>query len=247
MEKWIVFGDSHIPFEDKRTLKAIEKYIADEKWDGWLHLGDLLDFNEISRWLVGKPRKMKFKLKEYYSLGTSFLDRHRKLVGPKCKMVLLQGNHCFRIEDWLDQFPFFEGMVEVAEGLGLSERKIQWIKSWEDGKIFRKGKALFVHGKFINQYHANKMGLRFGTCVYYGHTHDVQEISQEMLGDDKTIVGKSMGCTCAYNQKYLKGAPTKWQQSFTVFYFFPDGHFTEQTIRIFKHRFVAPNGKVYEG
>ena len=221
--------------------------MADEKWDGWLCLGDLLDFNELSKYVVGKPRKMKVKLKEYYQNGARFLDAHRKLVGPKSQMVLLQGNHEWRIEDFLDSFPVFEGMVEVDVGLELAERGIKWIKSWEEGKLFVKGHAKFSHGRFINQYHANKMAMRHGACIYYGHTHDVQEISLEFEGDDKTIVGKSLGCTCDYNQKYLKGAPTKWQQAFSVFYFFPDGHFTEQTIRIFKHRFVGPNGRVYQG
>jgi hypothetical protein len=44
----------------------------------------------------------------------------------------------------------------------------------------------------------------------------------------------------------MRGAPDKWQQAFAVFEFLPDGNFTYNVVRIFKHRFIY-NGKVYEG
>ena len=36
--------DTHIPFHDKRSLKAVEKLMADYRFDGWLHIGDLAGF-----------------------------------------------------------------------------------------------------------------------------------------------------------------------------------------------------------
>jgi hypothetical protein len=67
------------------------------------------------------------------------------------------------------------------------------------------------------------------------------------MGNDKTIVGKSLGCLCDINQKYMKGNPSNWQQAIAVFYIFPDGYYTEHTMRIFKHRFATMDGKIYDG
>ena len=55
-ERWIVLPDIHLLEQDHQTLLAVESYMKDHKWDGWIQLGDLLDFNEISRWTEGKPR-----------------------------------------------------------------------------------------------------------------------------------------------------------------------------------------------
>ena len=245
-ERWIVLPDIHLLEQDHQTLLAVESYMKDHKWDGWIQLGDLLDFNEISRWTEGKPRLKKRTIKDYFDAGKEFLDRHRKIVGKKCQMVLIQGNHEERIENWLDSYPKFEGMLEVENLLGLDDRNIKWIKNSSRGEKFKNGNACFIHGRYTNKYHANKHAENYGVPVYYGHTHTVQEIARELEGEDKTIVGKSLGCLCNYKQSYLKGRPTSWQQAFAVFYFFPDGFYTEHTIRIFKHRFYA-EGKMYDG
>ena len=140
-----------------------------------------------------------------------------------------------------------KGTYEIPTKLRLKERGIQWVPSWSTKAKYKKGHAVFIHGLHTTKYHSNKMVSKFGTNVYYGHTHDIQEMPWEQDGNDKTIVGKSLGCLCEYDQKYLKGNPTKWQQGFSEFFFFPDGHFDEKTTRIFKHRFIGLDGKVYDG
>ena len=41
--KVIVLPDMQVPFHDKLTLAAVEKYMADERWDEWVQLGDFID------------------------------------------------------------------------------------------------------------------------------------------------------------------------------------------------------------
>lgn len=246
-EKWLVLPDPHIPYEDKITYTAIGKYMEDEKWDGLIILGDFLDFNEISKYNQDAPRRKTEKVKETFKAGNAFLDKLQKTVGKKCQIVLIEGNHDFRVEDYMDKHEELDGLLDIADNLRLKERGIKWVKNWSKGELFSKGHAKFAHGQFISTHHAKKMAQTYGACIFYGHTHDIMEHPIEYYGDDKTIVGKSLGCTCDYNQKYLKGNPTKWQQAISVFYFFSDGFFQENTIKIFKHRFVGLNGKVYDG
>ena len=113
--------------------------------------------------------------------------------------------------------------------------------------MFQLGNAYFTHGKFLNKYHAFKMVDTYGVCIYYGHTHDIMEFPKSTWGKDKTLVGKSLGCLCLYEQSYMKGAPSNWQQAFSEFYIFRDGFFQENTTKIFNHRFVGANGKIYQG
>jgi hypothetical protein len=256
MQKWIVLPDLQIPFEDHRTLAAVEAFMkdvqaSDEPFTGWLQLGDLLDFDELSRYHAGEEGSVATELQESYEGGNRFLDRHQKIMRAGCKsarFVLLEGNHDYRAYDCArkDDYKKFRGYLNYETMLNLKDRGIKWVRSWKDGKTFQLGKANFTHGIYTNQYHAKKMVQNFGTNIYYGHLHDVMEMPQIQRGNDKTMVGKSLGCLCDYNQSYLKGRPTNWQQAFAIFYIFPDGNFTEHTIRIFKHRFHA-YGKTYDG
>lgn len=252
-QKWIVLPDLQLPYADYDTLRAVEAYMkdvaeSDSPWDGWLQLGDFLDFNELSKYNEGYEASVEEDVWDTFESGNKLLERHRKIVGRKCKMVLLEGNHDFRVEDTALRFPKLRKILNYERNLRLKDHQVRWVRTWKDGKVFKLGNAYFLHGRYTNMYHAKKMVQAFGVCVYYGHTHDVMEIPVIQMGKDKTLVGKSLGCLCDYNQHYLRGNPTNWQQAFAVFYVFPDGYYTEQTVRIFKHRFVGPdNGKVYDG
>lgn len=254
-ERWIVLPDTQIPYEDKRTLEALEQYIADvQKSDrpfvGWLQMGDMLDFDEISRWNVGKEASIKGDLAESYERGNEFLDRHQALMalsGRDYQMVILQGNHDWRVVEFGQKYPHFAKHVDFKRNLSLDARGIKFVECWEKHDMFRKGKAIFTHGNFLNKYHAFKMVDTYGCNIYYGHTHDVMEFPKNTWGKDKTIVGKSLGCLCIYNMPYMQTKPSNWQQAFSEFNFFKDGFFQETTTKIFKHRFVGQNGKVYQG
>ena len=250
MQKWIVLPDMQVPYEDPVTLRAVEAYMADNRWDGCLNLGDFLDFAELSRFDEDSPGRKVDRTATTFERGREILERQLSILrkrNKKCRYVLLEGNHEFRVEDYMDKHPELKGMLEVSKGLGLKDLGVEWVRSWSRGDVFRLGNAFFVHGKYTNKYHAAKMVDTYGVCIYYGHTHDVQEFPKVLRGNDKTIVGKSLGCLCRYDQVYLKGSPTNWQQAFAVFHVFPDGFYTEQTVRIFKHRFVSPDGRVYQG
>lgn len=254
-ERWIVLPDLQIPYEDKRTLKALEEYIADvQKSDdpfvGWLQMGDFLDFDELSRWNKEYEASIKGDVLSSYQQGNAFLDRHQELMslsGKPYQMVLLQGNHDWRVFDFGRKMPKMAGLMDYRYNLKLDERGIKFVECWEKHEMFNKGKAYFTHGNFLNKYHAFKMVDTYGVCIYYGHTHDIMEFPKSTWGKDKTIVGKSLGCLCKYNMPYMQTKPSNWQQAFSEFYFFPNGFFQEITTKIFQHRFVGRNGKVYKG
>jgi hypothetical protein len=57
-----------------------------------------------------------------------------------------------------------------------------------------------------------------------------------LKGADNTIVGQSLGCLCEYELSFMKGRPSNWQQASAIFQLLPDGYFTYDVRRIFKHR-----------
>lgn len=250
-ERWLVLPDIHVPYEDKRTFEALEKYVIDVQksrnpFVGWLQLGDFLDLDELGRWNKDYEASIKGNLAESFERGNSFLDHWQQLMGEDCKFVMLQGNHDYRTVDFGLKNPHLSQHCNFERNLRLEERGINYVKFWETGKMYQLGNAFFAHGLSTGLNHAKLSVEKMGVCIFYGHTHDVMEFPKVQYGNDKTLVGKSLGCLCLYEQSYLKGAPTRWQQSFSEFDVFRDGYFQEHTTKIFKHRFVGRNGKVYQ-
>ena len=251
IRKWIILPDMQCPYEDKRSLAAAEKYMAAYRWDGYLNLGDFLDFNELGSYSRGKPGAVKENVASTFAAGNKILDRHCLILrkGNKLvRIVLFQGNHDFRAVSYGQEFPHLKEMLDVEKNLRLKERGIEWVRSWErKDKLFKLGHAHFMHGHYINKHHAMKMVEHYGVSIYYGHKHDVMLHPKVTWGNGKTLEGGSLGCLCLYNQIYLKGAPTSWQQAVSTLFLQPNGNYNLYISRIFNHRFVGPDGVEYTG
>lgn len=247
----IVLPDLQVPYEDKVALKAVEAYMADEVWDEYINMGDYMDFDCISSYNEKNLRAVEGKkIFADYEAGNAILDRHQSIVrknNKNARFVMLEGNHDFRMERYIDEHPQLRGMLEVDVCLKFKERGFKFVRCFKDGEVYKLGKAYFHHGLYTNQNHAKTMVDRFGVNIFYGHVHDVQLFSKVTWGKDKTIVGQSLGCLCDYEQSYIKQNPSNWQHAFATFFFDEDGHFSYYITRIFNGRFIAPNGKVYDG
>ena len=201
-KKLIVLPDPHIRAkaggEDKRSIAAVEKYIKDAEPDEIICIGDLMDFNCISDHNAFNLRATEGEtIARDYEAANKVIDRWQKLAES---VVLLEGNHDYRVERFLDAYPKMAGTLEVEVGLHLKERGIKWVRSWSEGTVYRVGNANFIHGLYVNDHHAKKHVEAFGRSVFYGHTHDIQLYSKVTAGDNKTTVGQSLGCLCDYRQ-----------------------------------------------
>ena len=252
IERWAVLPDLQIPYHDVRSLAAAEKYLLAHRWDGWLQLGDLLDFAELSSHVKGKPGAVSItdNVAKTFEAGRDFLKRHAQIIrknNVNARLVLLQGNHDFRAVSYAEEHPGLKDHLDVPTNLRLSDLDIEWVPSWEKGKLFRLGNAYFTHGLLTGKYAAARMVDYFGTCIYFGHTHSVEFHPKVRHGDDKTLEGGALGCLCNYNQRYLQGAPTNWQQAVTTLFLQTNGNYNLYVSRIFSHRFVGPDGVLYGG
>jgi predicted phosphodiesterase len=246
-ERVLVIPDVHVPSEDKLSMRALERYMADHKWDEIIYLGDFMDLNVISSHNANNLRAvMGQSLAKDYAAGNAILDRHQALC-PGAKFVYLEGNHEFRTERYINARPEMEGLCEVPIRLNLEQRGILWVPSWSEGAVYSKGKANYSHGLYCCKNHARKHVEAFGGNLFYGHTHDVELCSKVFYGENTTVVAQSLGCMCTYGQSYLKGRPTNWQQAFATFNFRPDGYFNYFVTMLFNNAFVSPEGVFYDG
>lgn len=233
--------------EDRRTLDAVKKFASDQKFDEVVFLGDVIDHSSISSHNIGNLRAISgetvFKDYEHTNKMLDEIDQATR----GAKKIVIQGNHEYRADRLINAQPQLAGLIESNIGMKLKERGWRWVPYWTTGKTYDIGRASFGHGKYVGQHHAYKHAVRYGRNFYYGHLHDMQSHTVERDGDDLKYEAASLGCLCEYRQSYLEGAPTRWQQAITTFRFLPNGAYNAFPIRIFNHRFVSPEGKVYKG
>lgn len=251
-QRWIILPDMQVPYEDKRSLAAVEQYMAAHTWDGYLNLGDLCDLNALSDYSKGKPGLVKLQddVAHTFECARTILKRHAQILRTRnvtCRMVLLQGNHDERAERYVAANPGMKEHFDVRKNLDLDNLRIEWIRSWATGKLFKLGHAYFLHGNYINKYHAFKMVEAYGSSVYYGHTHGIMVASKMTKTHGETFEAASLGCLCRYDQSYMQGRPHDWQQAVTTLFLQANGYYNLYISRIFKHRFTAPDGKEYAG
>lgn len=250
---WLVIPDTHIPEHDRQAVDAVEQYAADERWDGWVHLGDLGDNEAISDYSRDYPRKRSNapRVTDSEFAVNEFLDRHLAIVSannPDVEKIIIEGNHEFRTERYVDRAPELEGKVDIEKDWRLKERGVKYVRYWSKGDLYRIGKLYLGHGVYTVQNHANKHVREYGCNLLYGHCHDVQSSYIRRRGSNHPLMAQSVGCLCKYDQLYMRGRPMNWMHAFAVVAAFPDGTFQHTVVPIINGRFVGPtNGKVYKG
>lgn len=247
---WVVVPDVHLPHEDKKAVAALEQYLADEWWDGWCQLGDLLDNQSISDFDRDYPlrRVSAMDIQGQYDYANPWLDRHLGAAtkrNPKCRKVMLSGNHEERSIRYGERNPEMRGLMDYQRHLNFKERGIEHVDFWGKGDLLKLGKLFVGHGIYTVQNHAAKHVRDFGCNLLYGHTHDIQSHYIRRRGSNQPLMAQSIGCLCKLEQGYMKGRPNNWISAFAVVFLFPDGSFQHQVVPILGNRFVAPGGKVY--
>lgn len=250
MKKTLIIPDIQFPNHNSQLLVNVEKYMADEKWDNLVYLGDSLDMDAISHFALdsGNNRALEGKrLKKQYAEFSKILRRHRKIVGKKCGITFFMGNHEENPERFIDKYPTLEGMLEVEENIPFRELNIDIVPP----RAFKKiGKAYFIHGDIGQGYmpvcHSKKVVETYNRNVIYGHSHTFQAFTKvSPMGIDETHTAYCLPALADINPEWSKDKPNRWLNGFGVMYS-NDTHFILIPIVAVYNGFIAPNGKFYK-
>jgi len=215
------------------------------KPNGIVNLGDTTDMESLSYFDMDKRRKMEGRRyqKDIQSLN-HLLDEQEKVISHKTEKIYFIGNHEQRVENYLDNHPESEGMMNFEADVFLGRRGYEIIGFNQPKKL---GKALFMHGFDATMYHAAKMSRTFDRTIYYGHVHDVQTHSFKSPINAREIrVAESLGCLCDLNPSWLLGKPNRWVHAFGLFWLKDNGEF-QMDRKIVINGEVVINGKIFKG
>lgn len=219
-ERILIIPDTHYPDHDKKLFKTILKVVEETQPDEIIHIGDLMDFPQPSRWTKGT--RQEFEGCVYYDCKQArrdILEPLREVFsGP---IGVHEGNHDARPRIYIEKYaPALAGTANFnfESLLGFEDYGIEKLPDFYDvapGWITTHG---HLGGIRLNQ-HAGLTALnaakKIGKSVVMGHTHraGISHYTTGLEGKTSTITGVEVGHIMDPKQvTYLKGATGNWQQ-----------------------------------
>lgn len=246
----LILADLQFPQSNLQLLSVVERYMASRPWDYLVYLGDFMDMDAISHHAMeaGDQRSLEGKrLKKDYADMAAILRRHRKIIGRKCNVIYLLGNHEEWADKFVDKFPMLEGMLEPTNNLPFDELNIEVIQQRHKKQI---GKLHFIHGDisagyYSSKHHAMKVVETYNRNVVYGHHHTLQAYTKlSPVGINETHSAYCIPALANIAPVWARNKPNQWLNGFGVFFVSKD-RFTVLPIVAVRNGFIAPDGKEY--
>ena len=219
----VIISDTQIPYDDRKALKAVVRFIGEYQPDEVIHIGDLMDFPQPSRWNKGTAGEFE---------GSVFADveqAKRRFLGPLREVYegpigVHEGNHDERARTYLAKYApalaesgafNIETLLDFdGFGMDLLPEFNEVAPGWISTHGHRGGIRLTQKGGQT----ALNAAVKFRKSVVMGHTHRLGVIS-DTAGYGGNVhqivtgleVGNLMNMRLA---TYLKGGTANWQQGF---------------------------------
>lgn len=241
MKKIVALYDIHVPFNI--DLNPVFEFVQDFKPDVVILGGDIHDWTSVCHWISDQSRALDggTVFENYQELREVVLNPLKR-ASPHSKKIYITGNH----EDWLRKAG--EMQPNGRQYWGLEDNlKDVGIKIVPINIAYEANKNLvYIHGVYVNEFHAKKTVLAYHTSVIYSHTHDVQSYTMvSPVNITHFYKASSVGCLCNLNPHYNQNRPNKWVNGFNFCYVNDDGSFHDTQVIIVKNKFWA-NGRFYK-
>lgn len=222
---YCVVPDLQMPYENRKALKALIRFIGEYQPDEVVQIGDVADFPQPSRW--NKDTKGEFEGSVHADaayIQQHFLQPLREVYsGP---LGVIEGNHDLRPRDYLAKYAPALADTDAFNIETLLDFDAHEVTKLPDFYAFAPNWVM-THGHLggirispIAGNTALNAAKRMGVSVIMGHTHRLGMISHSVGYDGavvQTLTGVEVGNLM--NMKaagYLRKGAGNWQQGFAL-------------------------------
>lgn len=235
IQKAIIFGDTHFPYQNEKVINIIKQLIEEYKFDEIIMAGDIIDGSTLSKFLIYEDESLE--LWEEIEILKRFVMELKEL-SDSSKIVLLGDNHFDeRLLRYMLEHPEIKNLIKDFE-IPVDE-KIEYNKPYFP---FTQRQIGIIHGYISSKYFAEKYSKDFQHSLIVFHTHTLQTYHAE---NGNSVYG--IGCSCKLNMGYLRNKPTRWRNSFCILNY--DTKIRKYFVEIIevKDGYIYYNGKIYKG
>jgi len=210
----LLIADTHLFYRDDLHPAyelVMGRFLREVHPDKVMILGDFMDFGYISKFSKGKwGVREGVRMPEDFAFAREELEKIQDL--SDAQVVLLEGNHDYRLRALREEDPLMGEMLEMDKQLGLEEIGVEWVPRLE--QPYRVGGMGYLHGEIAVKYHVRRSLETYYENLCYGHVHRPQMDTLPLPGMGIVLKGYSLGCLSPVNPSYLKGRPSAWSLGF---------------------------------
>jgi predicted phosphodiesterase len=251
-ERILIIPDTHFPDYDKRLWKSVLEVVGALEPDEIIHIGDLMDLPQPSRWTKGTRAEFEGSVYQDAANTVKFILEPLRGVysGP---IRIHEGNHDARPRIYMEKYAPALAETEMfnfEKLLGFDELGIDRLPDFypvAPGWLTTHG---HLGGIRLNQ-NAGQTALnaakRIGKSIVMGHTHraGISSFTTGLHGLTDTLTGVEVGHIMDPKKvTYLKGATGNWQQGLALLTI--DGKHTTPTLIPVSEGKMTIDGKVYK-
>lgn len=254
-ERIVIISDAQIPYDDRKALKAVIGFIGEYQPDRVIHIGDLMDFPQPSRWNKGTAGEFEGSVfADSEECKRRFLEPLREVYsGP---IGVHEGNHDERARVYLGKYaPALadSGAFNLDVLLDFEAYEVELLPEFykvAPGWVTTHGHRGGIKLSQIAGNTALNAAKKMGFSVVMGHTHrmGIGSYTSGLAAEkqyEKTVTGMEVGNLMDMKQaQYLKGGTANWQQGFGLLTV--DGqHVKPELVPISKGKFTV-DGEVWK-
>lgn len=220
-----VFPDTQMPYDSRRALKAVIRCCGDLQPDEVIHIGDLADFPQPSRWSKGTAAEFEGSVfDDVEQIKRRFFEPLRAVYdGP---VGVHEGNHDLRPREYLAKYSpalAASGAFNIETLLDFEGFGVDLLPAFNKiapGWVTTHGHLGQIAQSRISGNTALNAAKKFNTSVVMGHTHR-QGIGSQTYGFDgevkKLVTGVEVGHLMDQRRAaYLKQGTGNWQMGFAI-------------------------------
>lgn len=222
-----VMPDIQAPYEDRKFVKALIRFIGEYNPDEVVNIGDLADYPQPSRW--SKDTRAEFEGSIYEDsdyIKRNVLEPLRTAYsGP---IGVLEGNHDLRPREYLEKYaPALSGATNfnfenLLDFEGFDVTRLPDFYEFTSGWVMTHGHLANIRLSQISAQTALNAAKKLGQSVIMGHTHRLGIASHTEGYNAKVtrhLTGVEVGHAMDMRQAtYLKKGTPNWQQGFAMVY-----------------------------
>lgn len=253
MKRIVVISDTQIPYEDRRAVKNVIAFIGNYMPDEVVHIGDLMDYPQPSRWTKGTRAEFEGSVfEDSEQAKRRFLDPLRKAYSGPIKVI--EGNHDERPRLYLEKHApalaeskqfHFENLLDF-DGFGIEA--IRGFYDFAPDWVMTHGHLGLPLSNLAGR-SAMRAAIKLGKSVVQGHTHRIGLAAETYgyRGKTTTRTGVEIGNLMDIKKaSYLKTGAANWQKGFAIMHV-NGSNVTPELVPVHPNGSFVASGFAYDG
>lgn len=241
-ETTLPIPDAHVdPNQDLSRFDCLNKFIKDRRPDNIIFMGDFITLESLSNWDLNKSGVMEGRRYQLdIQAGKDALKKTLEGFQEENyypRIIFLKGNHCFRLDRYIDTKPELKEHLNIERDLCLREFGIDEIVEYKEsceicGTIFTHAPMNAANQAVSGKYAIHRAAEMTHKSLVFAHTHRMESVNFYRHGANTITQVLTCGCFFEHTDSYAYGGLNAYFRGLCLLTHWKEGRFDVEDIAL---------------